>query len=214
MTSDDADLARYMYSLERDDERVFWGSLSSLILGSLTLIAGAAIVLDSLPTTAYYLLPFIPVPAVCFYLHQGVVGARRREYMVALEHAIASGTTTCIEVSGVHRRAARGRSATRQLERIPLVAHQRYAWRLTAIDPDAATLSSRLLLIVMSLSPALLLAATLAASCVRVWNDGQHPGALLLGFVGASFYTALYVLFAGLLADHRVWTEPTPAMRD
>jgi uncharacterized BrkB/YihY/UPF0761 family membrane protein len=174
MSDEQRKLMMLAYEQEREDERSFWTSTSTLLLSALGVVLLLTAGTSKDNWGLWVAAPFLSAPLLAFYLHQGAIGARRRTYMTALEIELSSGAEG-LTVLG---------------ESVRPLAGSGYTWTMNTFEPKrAAGLTAAALFLLINSVPFALLGAVFMTAVYRLHHT--HPTAYSWTFWGG---LAVYIV--------------------
>jgi hypothetical protein len=184
------------YDLERQDERVFWSTTSTLMLTALAAVVTLTIIAQPRTWGVWVAAPFISQFIAAYYVYQAAIGARRRWYMEALERELSTNEA----------------SLTVDKNDIPvrLFAYNRYSWSLNTFEGRYAAGPWAIVLFGMiNTIIGLLLGSVIVVALANLRAD--HPLAFALTLTGTIFMLTLLtiadIVLLGEASRNATWTK-------
>jgi hypothetical protein len=161
-----------VYDQERQDERAYWWTTSTLMVGALA----AVLVLVTAPVSAkvwgiWIVAPLFTNLVFAYHVNQSAIGVRRRVYLEALEREL------CIDEAPLEVDSRHAASLIRPM------AYNRYSWSLASNQSEIAPqLLARFLFRAMVLVPLAILVSVEVTSVLRLL-DRHSTWALIVAIV-------------------------------
>jgi hypothetical protein len=184
------------YDLERQDERAFWSTTSTLMLTALAAVVTLTIIAQPREWGVWVAAPFIGEFIATYYVYQAAIGSRRRWYMEALEQELSKDETPL----------------TIDKDNIPvrLFVYNCYSWSLNTFEASyAAGRCAILLFIAINLVVVLLLGSVIIVSLASLYAD--HTLAFFLTLIGSAIGLILLAnsnrILLGKASRNETWNK-------
>jgi hypothetical protein len=190
------------YDQERQDERTYWWTTSTLMIAALA----AVLALTTAPLGdnawgVWVVTPLFSNLILAYHVHQSAMGARRRLYLEAIERELSKGEQALEIDSGA------------AVSDIRPMAYNRYSWSLASNQKTVAPQwLARLFFRAMTFIPLFLL---LCVEVTSVWRlaEGHRLWAIFVGLLSAAM-TAFLVYSLWKLTDDwsrkKSWSTAPP----